>query len=284
MLGGNQDFMDRKESTWEQFVEVAGLPDQEVDLAKAALLIAATEYPKLDIDHELGVLDSLSAGASQRLGEERSPLFCMNTLSVYLFDEVGFRGNSDDYYDPRNSFLNDVLRRRVGIPITLSLIFVEVGKRLGVPLVGVGMPGHFLLKHRDEEHLFIDSFHRGVLLSEEECSQRLLEVTQASMPWDARLLRPVSNRDFISRMLRNLKGIYLHQEDHTRALKMIDRLIALQPQASLERRDRGLVHYQLGQYAQALDDLQIYLDSAASNVDTEAINGLVKRLRDLLGR
>jgi regulator of sirC expression with transglutaminase-like and TPR domain len=276
--------MYRKESIWEQFVEVAGLPDQEVDLARAALLIAATEYPKLDMDHELGILDSLSAGASQRLGEERSPLFCMNTLSVYLFDEVGFRGNSDDYYDPRNSFLNDVLRRRIGIPITLSLIFVEVGKRLGVPLVGVGMPGHFLLKHRDEDHLFIDSFHRGVLLSEEECSQRLLEVTQAGMPWDARLLRPVSNRDFIARMLRNLKGVYLQREDHTRALKMIDRLIALQPQAALERRDRGLVHYQLRQYEQALDDLQIYLESAASNVDTEAINGLVNRLRDLLGR
>jgi regulator of sirC expression with transglutaminase-like and TPR domain len=275
--------MFRKESTWEQFVEVAGLPDQEVDLARAALLIAATEYPKLDIDHELGILDSLSAGASQRLGEERSPLFCMNTLSLYLFDEVGFRGNFDDYYDPRNSFLNDVLRRRIGIPITLSLIFVEVGKRLGVPVMGVGMPGHFLLKHRDEEHLFIDAFHRGVLLSEEECAQRLLEVTQISVPWDARLLRPVSNRDFIARMLRNLKGIYLHHEDHNRALTMIDRLIALQPQAALERRDRGLVHYRLLQYEQALEDLQIFLDSAAPSVDTEAIEGLVSRLRDLLG-
>jgi regulator of sirC expression with transglutaminase-like and TPR domain len=276
--------MDRKESTWEQFVEVAGLPDQDVDLARAALLIAATEYPNLDMDHELGILDTLSAGASQRLGEERSPLFCINTLSAYLFDEVGFRGNLDDYYDPRNCFLNDVLRRRLGIPITLSLMLVEVGKRLGVPLVGVGMPGHFLLKHRDEEHLFIDPFYRGVLLSEEECAQRLRQVTQADVTWDARFLRPVSNRDFIARLLRNLKGIYLHHEDHNRALSMIDRLIALQPRAGLERRDRGLVHYQLRQYEQALEDLQIYLDSAASNVDTEAIEGLVSRLRDLLGR
>lgn len=275
--------MDRKESTWEQFVEVAGLPDQDVDLARAALLIAATEYPNLDLDHELGILDSLSAGASQQLGEDRSPLFCINTLSVYLFDSVGFRGNLDDYDDPRNSFLNDVLRRRLGIPITLSLMFVEVGKRLGVPLQGVGMPGHFLLKHRDEEHLFIDPFYRGVLLSEEECAQRLRQVTQANVPWDARFLRPVSNRDFIARMLRNLKGIYLRHEDHNRALSMIDRLIALQPQAGLERRDRGLVHYQLRQYEQALEDLQIYLDSAASNADTEAIEGLVSRLRGLLG-
>jgi regulator of sirC expression with transglutaminase-like and TPR domain len=276
--------MDQKESTWEQFVEVAGLPDQDVDLARAALLIAATEYPNLDIDRELGILDSLSAGASKQLGEDRSPLFCINTLSVYLFDLVGFRGNLDDYDDPRNSFLNDVLRRRLGIPITLSLVFVEVGKRLGVPLVGVGMPGHFLLKHRDEEHLFIDPFYRGVLLSEEECAQRLRQVTQADVPWDARFLRPVSNRDFIARMLRNLKGIYLRHEDHNRALSMIDRLIALQPQVGLERRDRGLVHYQLRQYEQALEDLQIYLDSAASNVDTEAIEELVSRLRDLLGR
>ena len=276
--------MDRKESTWEQFTQVAGLPDHDVDLARAALLIAATEYPNLDIDHELNILDSLSAGASQRLGEDRSPLFCINTLSVYLFDLVGFRGNLDDYYDPRNCFLNDVLRRRLGIPITLSLIFVEVGKRLGVPLEGVGMPGHFLLRHRDEEHLFIDPYYRGVLLSEEECAQRLRQATHANAAWDTRFLRPVSNRDFIARILRNLKGIYLHHEDHNRALSMIDRLICLQPQAGLVRRDRGLVHYQLHQYQQALEDLQIYLDSGASTVDTEAIEGLVSRLRDFLGR
>jgi regulator of sirC expression with transglutaminase-like and TPR domain len=205
-------------------------------------------------------------------------------LNAYLFDEVGVRGNLDDYYDPRNSYLNDVLRRRLGIPITLSLMFMEVGKRLGVPMVGVGMPGHFLLKHSEEEHLFIDPFYRGVLLSEEECAQRLRQVTQVSVPWDARFLQPVSNRDIIGRMLRNLKGIYLHHENHSRALAMIDLLIALEPQAALERRDRGMVHYQLRQYDQALEDLEIFLDSAPSDADTEGIEGLVSRLRVLLGR
>ena len=150
-----------KESIWEQFVSIADSGGDEMDLATTALLIAATEYPQLDIAHELDVLDSLAAGASHRLGQQRDPIFSINTLSEYLFDEVGFRGSDDDYYDPRNSFLNEVLSRRIGIPISLSLVYLEMGKRLGIPLVGVGMPGHFLLRHRDEEDLFIDPILSG---------------------------------------------------------------------------------------------------------------------------
>ena len=237
--------MERDQSIWEQFLALAESPDDQIDLAKAAFLIAATEYPHLDVSHELGVLDSLSAGASKRLVEEHEPLYCLNTLSEYLFDEIGFRGNPEDYYDPRNSFLNEVLSRRLGIPITLSLVFLEVGKRLDIPLVGVGMPGHSLLRHRDEENLFIDSFHQGVLLSEEECAERMRQVTQANIAWDSRLLAPLSNRDYLARILRNLKGIYWQNQDHRRVLTMIDRLVALYPVAAQERRDRGLVHYQL---------------------------------------
>ena len=175
---------------WEQFVRMAGLPDDEIDLARAGFLVAAMEYPGLDLDHQFGLLDSLSAGVSGRLDASRDPLFCVNTLSEYLFDEVGFQGNLDDYYDPRNSFLNEVLRRRLGIPITLSLVCIEVGKRLDIPLLGVSMPGHFLLKHQQEEDLFIDPFHKGILLSEEECAQRLQQVTQDNIPWDSRYLAP----------------------------------------------------------------------------------------------
>ena len=275
--------MDRNQAIWEQFVELAQSPDDEIDLATAALLIAATEYPQLDIPHELGFLDSLSAGASRRFNEEREPLYCLNTLSEYLFDEIGFRGNPEGYYDPRNSFLNEVLSRRLGIPITLSLVFIEVGKRLGIPLLGVGMPGHFLLRHRDEEGLFIDPFHQGVLLSEEEAAERMRQVTQSNIAWDSRFLAPLSNREYVARMLRNLKGIYWQTRDHQRALTMIERLVALHPESAQERRDRGLAHFHLAQHQQALDDLEFYLDSTPLGDDAEDVQRLVSRIMGLLG-
>ena len=275
--------MAREQSVQEQFFALAETPDDQIDLATAALLIAAAEYPELDIPHELEVLDSLSAGASKRLSEDRDPLYCLNTLSEYLFDEIGFRGDPDHYYDPRNSFLNDVLSRRLGIPITLSLVFLEVGKRLDIPLVGVGMPGHFLLRHRDEESLFIDSFNQGVLLSEEECAERMRQVPQANIAWDSRLLAPLSNRDYVARILRNLKGIYLQDQDHRRALTMIDRLVALYPEAVQERRDRGLLNFQLEHHEQALQDLEFYLDSEPLSDDQEDVQRLVSRLKQLLG-
>ncbi len=267
----------------EQFVRMAGLPDDEIDLARAGFLIAAMEFPGLDLDHQFGLLDSLAAGVAGRLDASRDPLFCVNTLSEYLFDEVGFQGNLDDYYDPRNSFLNEVLRRRLGIPITLCLVCIEVGKRLDIPLLGVSMPGHFLLKHQQEEHLFIDPFYKGILLSEEECAQRLEQVTQANVPWDSRYLSPVSNRDFVARILRNLKNIYLQRQDHDRAIMTIDRLIVLQPEATEERRDRGIVRYNLGHHEEALGDLTHYLDTDPETGDVEAVEQLVRHLRDLLG-
>ena len=274
--------MTKSEDIAVQFAKVGASADDEIELARAALLIAATEYPQLDIDAELAALDSLAAGASRRLGEGRDPLFCVNTLSDYLFDELGIHGNQEDYYDPRNSFLNEVLSRRLGIPISLSLLYIEVGKRLEVPLVGVGMPGHFMVRHREVEDLFIDPFHGGLLLSEEECSQRLSQVTGAIVPWDSRYVAPVANREFIARMLRNLKAIYMAQGDSSRALTMIDWLLALQPQAVHERRDRGLVHYELGHYPQALDDLQGYLDSTPDSSDSEQLRELVSQLRRFL--
>jgi regulator of sirC expression with transglutaminase-like and TPR domain len=275
--------MDRSD-IWKEFIRIAASPDDEIDLARAALLIAATEYPELDIERQLGLLDSLASAASRRFGEERDPFFCINTLNEYLFDEVGFRGNQEDYYDPRNSFLNAVLRRRLGIPITLSLVCIEVGKRLDIPLIGIGMPGHFLIRHRDAEDLFIDPFYGGILLSEEECAQRLWEITQNSLHWNPRYLSPVSNREFIARMLRNLKGIYLEQPDYSRALAMIDRLVVLQPEVAHERRDRGLVYYQLGHYQEALADLQSYLDSTRPGPDTAPVQRLVSDIKEILGR
>ena len=262
----------------EQFDQLGGMPEDEIDLAWAALLIAASEYPELDVIAQMEVLDSLAAGAAKGMDGDGDPLSSVNNLSAYLFDEVGFHGNDSEYYDPRNSYLNEVLARRMGIPITLSLVCIEVGKRLGVPLEGVGMPGHFLLRHRDEPGIYIDPFHRGILLSEEECAQLLREATRTAVPWDQSYLTTVSNRELIARILRNLKGIYLNQHDHQRALGIAGLAVSLQPNIIGERRDRGLIHYQLGNHQAALEDLRIYLAASPPGADTSDVQRLVDRI------
>lgn len=195
----------------EAFARIVAVADAEINLARAAFLIAAARYPELDVDAQLRLLDSLSVACRPILGDDTEPLHSCNVLSQYLFDEVGFRGNSDDYYDPRNSYLNEVLARRLGIPITLSLVYIEVGRRLEIPLVGVGMPGHFLVRHRDVEDLFIDPFFGGILLSEDECAERLEQIT--GIQFRREHLAPITNRAFLTRVLRNLQGIYRQRKD-----------------------------------------------------------------------
>ena len=265
-----------------QFEEVMDLPDPEVDLARAALLVAAAEYPDISIEGDLFMLQRLAGDLSSSLLEEDDPLYCMNTLSQHLFDDVGFKGNTRDYYNPRNSYLNRVLERKTGIPITLSLLYVEVGKRLDIPLVGVGLPGHFLVRHRDVAGLFVDPFNRGILLSEDECRQRVVEAVGEPFRWDPAYLEPVTSRDFIARIIRNLKAIYLQQSDHIRALTVIDFALALDPSSVSDRRDRGIAHYRLGNRAQALDDLQFYLDFATPGPDKDGVDQIVSHIRTSL--
>ncbi|PKB73210.1 MAG: hypothetical protein BZY75_03075 [SAR202 cluster bacterium Io17-Chloro-G7] len=264
-----------KELDWDSIMAQADADDEGVDLARAAFLIAQIEYPGLDIEHELSLLDSLAAGAAHRLGENRDTIYTLNTISEYLFDEVELQGNTDEYYDPRNSYLNQVLKRRLGIPITLSLVYLEVGKRLGIPLVGIGMPGHFLLRHRDEKGLFVDPFNRGILLSEEECAERLTQVTQSPVDWDPEFLNPISNREYLTRILRNLKSIYLQQGNYERALSLIDRLVQIQPQLATELRDRGLVKHRLGFKQGAANDIAAYLKTAPPGTNSEQLRQLL---------
>ena len=272
-----------KQAILDRFQMVTACQDDEIDLATAALLIAAVEYPDLDIDQQLSILDSLAEGAAYRIGRDRDPFHCVNNLSEYLFDEVGFQGNQGDYYDPRNSYLNEVLQRRTGLPIALCLVCLEVGKRLDIPLVGVGLPGHFVLSHRSQTDLIIDPFRRGILLSEEECAQILKNVLGANVDWDSRYLTPASNREFIARILRNLKGIYLNRRDHEEALDVVDITLALRPDDLNERRDRGLIYYRLGHYQMALDDLRHFLTSAPAGTDTSNVEKLVGYIEERQG-
>ncbi len=266
-----------------EFERLSAVPDREVGLARGALLIAAAEFPDLDVERELGLLDALAAAASARLEGAEDPLRAANALSEYLFDEVGFDGNREDYHDPRNSYLNEVLRRRLGIPITLSLVYVEVGRRLGLSLVGVGMPGHFLVKHQGVGDLYIDPFHGGILLSEDECAQRLREVTGQDIPWDSAYLGPIANRDFLTRILRNLKAAYSRRQEPLRVLTALDLLVALRPDVVEERRDRGLLHYRLERFDDALDDLRHYaaLEDATSVIPE--VREMITELERLTG-
>ena len=266
---------------WNQFDGIVDVPDEEIDLARAALLIAATEYPELSVERELFRLDAIAEGIAPRMDDD-TPLYQLNTLSEYLFDELKFAGNHTNYHDPRNSFLNDVMERKRGIPISLSLLYIEVGKRAGVPILGIGMPGHFIVRHRDETEVFVDPFHGGILLSIEECAERLKQVTQGSLPWDSEYLEPISSRAFIARMLRNLKLVYLQRRNYERVLATIDRVIALLPQDAVEFRDRGVVNYRLGNYEEALEDLHVYVTSGEAVPDGNTVHRLMEQIRDRL--
>jgi len=190
-----------------------------------------------------------------------------------------------DYYDVRNSFLNDVLERKTGIPITLSVVYVSLDRQIGLPIVGVGMPGHFLVRYSAQPTVFwIDPFHRGQLLTQEDCQQLLERMYGQALEWSDAYIEPVSDHAILQRMLYNLKAIYVHQGDHRRALGVVERLLLLRPDVLTEVRDRGLLQAQLGALEAALDDLQLYLQLAPDASDAAPITQQITMLRQHLRR
>lgn len=269
---------------WDQYVGNTGDPDEPIELARSALVVAKVAYPNLAIEYPLSRLNALAGGVRRQLLAEADPLAALNTLSQYLFEEMGFHGNQEDYYDPRNSYLNEVLARRLGIPITLSLLYIEVGQRAGMPLVGVGLPGHFLVAHSGVPDLFVDAFHGGTLLTAAECQARFHAVTSPTTPWHPGYLAPVSSRAFIARMMLNLKQIYLGARQRELALTMQTLLVMLQPQEVDHRRDRGLLLYEQGEYEGALEDLSHYLRLTPLAKDRNFVYDLTRRIRTELER
>jgi regulator of sirC expression with transglutaminase-like and TPR domain len=189
--------------------------DRDINLARAALYIAQTAYPDLDVDGQLRILDEMAAEVARRIPQSRYPLMVIRTINNYLYEELGFTGNHSNYYDPRNSFLNDVLARRTGIPITLALVYLEIAKRIDFPMMGIGMPGHFMIRPDFEDsEIFIDTFHNGEILFAEDCRQKLMNIYQQEIPYLTPALVPtVTNCQFIARMLNNLQVIYLDRGD-----------------------------------------------------------------------
>src|SRR6185369_7392930 len=195
----------RSRKTFEQLVT---LPDSAIPLAEAALLMACEEYPQLEISPYLDQLDHMADMAQESLSAGDSPIQTVEKINTLLFETLGFRGNTDDYYDPRNSFFNDVLDRRMGIPITLSVVYIEVAKRVNFPISGVGMPGHFLVKYSDrKDEFFIDAFDQGQILTREDCRKRIENHYGDALEFNDQLLARSTNRQIVWRMLNNLKDI-----------------------------------------------------------------------------
>ena len=263
----------------ERFEKLAALPEEQADLALGALLIGAAVEADVDVDRQLSLLDDMASAVRERAEAADGTLAQINVLNDYLFDDLGFTGNNEDYYDPRNSMLHHVLSRRIGIPITLSLLYVEVGARVGVPLVGIGMPGHFLVRHEADNSIFIDPFHRGVMLTEKECAHQFRLINQR-VRWQKAFLAPVTKHAFLARVMRNLSAIWVQREELEQAERVLGLLVVLQPDELGHRRDRGMLRHRLGNPAGALEDLEAYLERQESAPDTWHVRGVVSQLRD----
>lgn len=263
-------------------------PEDEIDLAEAALLVATDEYPALDVSAYLRRLDELADGVRRRLRPDADFETTVVALNEFLFDEQGFTGNTEDYYDPRNSFLNEVLDRRRGIPVTLAILYIEIGRRLGLTLEGVTFPGHFLVKTATADgEIVLDPFSGGMPVSEEDLRERL----QARFPEHdapngalARLLAAADKKQILLRMLRNLKAIYLHRDQHDKALGVLNRMLFIEPELAEELRERGEVYMRLECFRAALADFRCYLDLNPAASEVALLHRRISDLERLVAR
>jgi regulator of sirC expression with transglutaminase-like and TPR domain len=248
-----------------------------IPLAEAALWIAAEEYPALDVEAYIDRLDEMAEAVRPRLAAADSAE-SIARFNEYVFRELGFGPNDEQYDDPRNSFLNDVIDRRVGIPITLSLVYTEICARLGLPAVGVGFPGHFLVKWTGPSEVLIDPFFRKVI-TRVECGERLRSSYGPQARFEEAMLAPATPRQIVVRMLRNLKQNYLGRSDLTRALAAVDRALLVCPDDAAELRDRGILYCRLECYGAALRDLERYLELAPADPRAGEIRERLPELR-----
>lgn len=263
----------------QRFYQEIRQPEEQINLASAALFLAQEEYPDLDPEEYLNALDMMAVEVEERLPVERYPLRIIQTVNQYLFEDLKFVGNTDNYYDPANSYLNQVIDRRLGIPITLSLIYLEITKRIDFPMVGVGMPGHFLIRPTvGDMQVFVDAFHQGEVMFTEDCQERLSQIYGRPVDLRPEFLQAVDAHHFLARILMNLKAIYIQRSDLRRTLTVIERLLLLFPDAPMEQRDRGLLYYQMGRWTEASQDLENYLNQMPSAEDASAVRELLRRI------
>ena len=254
--------------------------EERIDLSLATLLIAKEEYPKLSIEDYVERLDQLAADLRIEVDLEAEPRAVLEGLAWFLAKEQGFSGNSEEYYDARNSYLNEVMDRRLGIPITLSVLYYEVARRAGIKLQPVNFPGHFLLKlpGTDGDELFLDPYNDGRVLTAEGCRDFYRELHGDGLEFTEAMLGAATKRQLVSRLLRNLKAIYLKDQDLDRALRTIELMLTVTPWDLDQIRDRGLVHYRLGQIEEAVVDLQTYATHAPEGPALESVRDALRRI------
>lgn len=274
--------MSRRAEGRARFAALVGRPEGEIDLAEAALLIAAEEYPDLDMAAYLTLLARMGEELRRRAGDAGSAVSVLETLNHYLFDELGFAGNSEEYYDPRNSYLNEVLDRRTGIPISLSTVYMTVARRGGLPISGVGFPGHFLVKvAAGGEEIVLDPFNRGAILTEADCQKLLDQATAGRARFSRQLLRATGTKAILVRMLGNLRGIYSAIRQYAKALSCVERILLLTPDSGREIRDRGLLLAQMQRTEEAVRELTRYLKLTPAPEDADRVKEQVRALRML---
>lgn len=262
-----------------QFELVVRQPDAAIDLAQAALLIAAEEEPRFDPSHYRAQLYEWGLRAREKV--EQSAQEPVLVLNEYVFGELGFVGNQENYYDPRNSLLHHVIEQRTGIPLTLSIVYLEIARRAGLHAEGVGLPGHFIVRvfpdAASSRGTLVDPFHHQIV-DDEDCQQRLDVIYGGQLQLTEEHLRAVTTREMLVRLLRNLKGIYVQVGLYREACAATERILLLAPQSIEERRDRGMLLSQLGRYTEAIADVQAYLRHAPNASDAEFVRDQLKKM------
>ena len=264
---------------YREFRAAVDRPEEAVDLGYAALTIGLSVNPHLDIPAYLQRIDQLAREVADRRDPAGDVYHSLAALNHVLFRQYGFDGNRDDYYDPRNSFLSEVLDRKIGIPITLCVLYMEVARRISVPVEGIGFPGHFLVKCSDgEEAIFIDPFHRGEVKITEDLGQMLEKLYGRKVALRPQFLEAVGKKQILKRMLANLKAIYLRNNSVGEALSIFDHLIILDPAGAEEIRDRGSLYLHMGCFRQAREDFDTYLRLAPNAHDAEMVREQIATL------
>jgi regulator of sirC expression with transglutaminase-like and TPR domain len=255
-----------------RFERLVAKSEEDLDIAEGALIIAADEYPELDVARYIARLDKMAGQVRSHLPRDRNPQETVGVLNRYLFRELGFAGNRENYYDPRNSYLNDVLERKLGLPLTLSVVYLTVGRRLGLPLFGVGLPGHFIVKWEDDRSLLlIDPFYRGEILDEAGVEGRVRDTFHAQARFQPEWLTTVDAKYILIRLLNNLKAIFVQTQDLTRAWQAVDKLLILDPRSPENIRDMGLLSIHVKAFRNAAIYLEEYLLSHADAEDAEQL-------------
>jgi regulator of sirC expression with transglutaminase-like and TPR domain len=257
-----------------------------INLPSAALRFSkAIAFPELDVDLYLELLDGLADWALKSVAQTDQVRTYAEGLSAFLFDQLGFRGNTADYEDPRNSYLNEVLDRRLGIPISLSVIYLHVARKAGLSTEGIGLPGHFIVRINDlDGDLYVDPFNQGRILSLQECAQLVASSTGYRGPLQEEWMQPAAPAVILTRMLNNLRDIYFQRRDWEHALKVIEHTSLLQPDMVELVRDRGIIYHQEGKLRLAVQFYERYLKLAPDAPDTQAIQTHLRAVVQRLAR